>query len=241
MKGTQIILGRTESSKGWRIGLLAVVGVMAAVALAILLGGPATSRTAYAAPARANEPWLKIECIETLVEEGEDFRLEVRKKYDSKWPHKTMRVFWYTIADTADETDYEHLYAVRQSSNGSQSESGRMGRNFKTLEDNYPENDETFTVAFNNSVDYGTDGECEITISDDDGVGIYSLEITSEPGELTTESGEKVEAYGAGDVIEIAAQFTGTVTTLIPRTPGSAPTTPACTSGWARTAGSQSY
>ena len=218
MKGTQIILGRTESSNGWRIGLLAVMGLMATVALAILLGGPAASRTAYAAPARANEPWLKIECIETLVEEGEDFRLEVRKKYDSEWPHKTMRVFWYTIADTADETDYEHLYAARQSSNGSQSESGRMGRNFHTLEDNYPEIDEAFTVAFNNSVDYGTDGECEITIADDDGVGIYSLEITSEPGEVTTESGEKMEAYGAGDVIEITAHFTGTVTTLNPDT-----------------------
>ena len=137
MNATKIILGRTEISKGWRIGLLAVMGLMAAISLAILIGGPlfAPRHVAYAAPMRANEPWLKIKCIETLVEEGEDFRLEVRKKYDSDWPHPTMRVFWYTEAITADESDYEHLYAERQSSNGSQSESGVMGRNFHTLED----------------------------------------------------------------------------------------------------------
>ena len=125
------------------------------------------------------------------MEEGEDFRLEVRKKHDSDWPHPTMRVFWYTDAIAADETDYEHLYAERQSSNGSQSESGVMGRNFHTLDDQYPEIDETFKVQFNNSVDYGHDGECIITIADDDGVGIYDLAITSEPGEITTASGDE--------------------------------------------------
>ena len=220
MNATKIILGRTEISKGWRIGLLAVMGLMAAISLAILIGGPlfAPRHVAYAAPMRGNEPWLKIKCVETLVEEGEDFRLEVRKKHDSDWPHPTMRVFWYTDAITADETDYEHLYAERQSSNGSQSESGVMGRNFHTLDDQYPEIDETFKVQFNNSVDYGHDGECIITIADDDGVGIYDLAITSEPGEITTASGDTVEAYGAGDVIEITAHFTGTVTTLNPDT-----------------------
>ena len=220
MNATKIILGRTEISKGWRIGLLAVMGLMAAISLAILIGGPlfAPRHVAYAAPMRGNEPWLKIKCVEMLVEEGEDFRLEVRKKHDSDWPHPTMRVFWYTDAITADETDYEHLYAERQSSNGSQSESGVMGRNFHTLDDQYPEIDETFKVQFNNSVDYGHDGECIITISDDDGVGIYDLEITSEPGEITTASGDEVVAYGAGDVIEISAHFTGTVTTLNPDT-----------------------
>ena len=93
-----------------------------------------------------------------------------------------------------------------------------MGRNFHTLDDQYPEIDETFKVQFNNSVDYGHDGECIITIADDDGVGIYDLAITSEPGEITTASGDTVEAYGAGDVIEISAHFTGTVTTLNPDT-----------------------
>ena len=221
MNATKIILGRTEISKGWRIGLLAVMGLMAAISLAILIGGPlfAPRHVAYAAPMRANEPWLKIKCIETLVEEGEDFRLEVRKKYDSDWPHPTMRVFWYTEAITADESDYEHLYAERQASNGSQSESGVMGRNFHTLEDTYPEINESFRVKFRNSVDKGNkvkERHCIITIADDDGVGIYALEITSEPGEVTTASGDTVEAYSAGDVIEITAHFTGTVTTENP-------------------------
>ena len=204
----------------WSIGIIAWMAVVAMVSLAILLSGPLFSpgRTVYAAPHRSNEPWLKIKCLEPLVEEGEDFRLEVRKKHDSDWPHPTMRVFWYTDSITADESDYEHLYAERQSSNYSQSESGVMGRNFQTLEDNYPETDETFKVRFNNSVDHGHDGECIITISDDDGVGIYDLEITSEPRETTTASGDEVVAYGAGDVIEITAQFTGTVTTLNPDT-----------------------
>ena len=220
MNATKIFLGRTEISKGWRIGLFSVMGLMAAISLAILIGGPlfAPRHVAYAAPMRGNEPWLKIKCVETLVEEGEDFRLEVRKKFDSDSPHPTMRVFWYTDAITADETDYEHLYAERQSSNGSQSESGVMGRNFHTLDDQYPEIDETFKVQFNNSVDYGHDGECIITIADDDGVGIYDLAITSEPGDITTASGDEVVAYGAGDVIEISVHFTGTVTTLNPDT-----------------------
>ena len=216
-QGTGRKLGNENT---WSIGIIAWMAVVAMVSLAILLSGPLFSpgRAVYAAPHRSNEPWLKIKCLEPLVEEGEDFRLEVRKKHDSDWPHPTMRVFWYTDSITADESDYEHLYAERQSSNYSQSESGVMGRNFQTLEDNYPETDETFKVRFNNSVDHGHDGECIITISDDDGVGIYDLEITSEPREITTASGDEVVAYGAGDVIEITAQFTGTVTTLNPDT-----------------------
>ena len=204
----------------WNVGIIAWMAVVAMVSLGILLSGPLFSpgRTVYAAPHRSNEPWLKIKCLEPLVEEGEDFRLEVRKKHDSDWPHPTMRVFWYTESITADESDYEHLYAERQSSNSSQSESGVMGRNFHTTEDLYSETAETFKVRFNNSVDKGHDGECIITISDDDGVGIYDLEITSEPRETTTASGNEVVAYGAGDVIEITAQFTGTVTTLNPDT-----------------------
>ena len=220
MAVTQKTGRKLGNENAWSVGIIAWMAVVAMVSLGILLSGPLFSpgRTVYAAPHRSNEPWLKIKCLEPLVEEGEDFRLEVRKKHDSDWPHPTMRVFWYTESITADESDYEHLYAERQSSNYSQSKSGVMGRNFQTLEDNYPETDETFKVRFNNSVDHGHDGHCIITISDDDGVGIYDLEITSEPRDITTASGDEVVAYGAGDVIEITAQFTGTVTTLNPDT-----------------------
>ena len=156
-----------------------------------------------------------INCLETQVEEGKDFRLEVQKKYKSEWPHETMRVFWYTEEITADESDYERLYAERQSSNGYQSKHGRMGRDFHTLDDVYPKADETFRVRFNNSVDKGTDGRCVITIKDDDGVGIYNLEVTSEP---TSGNDETPLAYTVGDVIEFTARFTGDVTDVNPDT-----------------------
>lgn len=50
-----------------------------------------------------------------------------------------------------------------------------MGRTFHTLEDNYPELDETFIVEFLNAVSKGHDGRCAITITDDDGVGIRAI------------------------------------------------------------------
>ena len=198
-----------------KMGLLSLVAVLAfAIAFGTLIPPP---RTAHAA---SSEPWLYIECEEGVVKEGDDFRLVVRKKYKSHSPHETMRVFWYTEAITADDTDYEYMYAVRQASNRHQSESGKMGRTFHTLEDLYPEIDETYLVRFNNSVDHGTDGECYITIKDDDGVGIYDLEIRSVPGEIPVDQdGQEFQtAYTAGDDILITAKFNHPVTTVNPDT-----------------------
>ena len=213
---------RTGIRKAQKISVVALFALLGFAAFAVLVGPLATPRRAVFADSstRGNEPWLRINCLETVVEEGDDFRLEVYKKYDSDWPHPTMRVFWYTFAITADESDYEHLYAERQSSNGYQSEHGRMGRDFHTREDLYPEVDETFRVWMNNSVDDGDDGECIITIRDDDGVGIHRLEITSVPQDLPagSEDGETVVAYTTGDVIEITAHFTGPVTNEGPGT-----------------------
>ncbi len=203
-----------------KIGYMALTALLGVLSVAVLTGPLAPPhRAAYAASSvKGNEPWLMINCLETQVEEGEDFRLEVQKKYNSEWPHETMRVFWYTDSITADESDYEGLYAERQSSNGYQSKHGRMGRDFHTKEDVYPEADETFRVRFNNSVNRGTDGECVITLKDDDGGGIHRLEITSAPEELpaASEGGETQVAYTAEDVIEITAYFTEDVTNLNP-------------------------
>ena len=216
MATMQRSLRRTGIRKAQKISVVVLFAPLSFAVFAALVGPLGTPRsTAFAdSTVKANEPWLEINCLEDIVEEGEDFRLLVNKKFDSDWPHPTIRVFWYTDAITADETDYEHLYAERQSSNGYQSKHGRMGRDFHTLEDSYPEVDETFKVRFNNSVDYGHDGECIITITDDDGVGIHKLEITSEPQEINTgsEDEETVVAYTTGDVIEITAHFTGPVT-----------------------------
>ena len=198
--------------------LAALIGVLG---LAILVGSLYPhDRVALAAPhASKYEPWLEIDCLETRVEEGDDFRLVVNKKFDSEWPHKTMKVWWYTHPITADETDYERLHQERQASNGYQSKHGRMGRTFHTLEDNYPEIDETFTVEFLNAVSKGHDGECIITITDDDGVGIYDLEITSVPHQLPASDGQQPQVgYAEGDVIEITAYFTGDVTAVNPGT-----------------------
>ena len=198
-----------------KMGLLSLVAVLAfAIAFGTLIPPPGTAH------AGSNEPWLYLECLEDTVDEGDDFRLQVRKKYKSHSPHETMRVFWYTEAITADDTDYEYMYAVRQASNRHQSESGKMGRTFHTLEDLYPEIDETYLVRFNNSVDHGTDGECYITIKDDDGVGIYDLEIRSVPGEIPVDQdGQEFQtAYTAGDDILITAKFNHPVTTVNPDT-----------------------
>ncbi len=78
---------------------------------------------------------MKINCLETQVEEGEDFRLIVIEKFDSEGPYKRVSVFWYTNPITADESDYERLYAEGQTSKGYQSKHGMMGRGFHTRED----------------------------------------------------------------------------------------------------------
>ena len=212
-------LKRWRSPSPRQVGAFAFLAFLGLIALSIFIVPPAfQSRRVFAAPAQAkSEPWLKIKCLETEVEEGDDFRLEVGAKFDTDSTSPTMRVFWYTEAITADETDYEHLYAEGQASNAYQSRTGKMGRDFHTREDLYPEADETFKVRFNNSEDHGHDGECIITIHDDDGVGIYDLEITSEPRELDA-GGGPVIGYTAGDWIEITAKFTGPVTNLNPDT-----------------------
>ena len=206
-------------TRGWKRGnivLMAFIGIMAlAFTFGTLIPPPSTAHAA------SSEPWLYIECEEGVVKEGDDFRLVVRKKYkDETAPYKKIRVFWYTEPGTADGTDYEHMDGVRQASNGYQSRTGKMGRDFHTREGIFPEVDETYTVRFNNSNDQGTDGRCEITLGDDDGVGIHYLEIRSVPREirLDDDGKETIDAYTAGDVILVTAHFNHPVTTVNPDT-----------------------
>ena len=205
-------LGRRKGT----ITLLGFVGIITLIlTFGTLIPPPNTAH------AESSEPWLYMECVENPVEEGDDFRLVVRKKYkDHTAPYKKMRVFWYTEAGTADETDYEYMYAERQASNGYQSRVGKMGRDFHTREDNYPEIDETYRVKFNNSNDNGNDDHCDITIRDDDGVGIYDLDIRSVPREISVDAdgNETMSAYAAGDRILVTAKFTYPVTTKNPET-----------------------
>ena len=206
------------SAKGPSIGLPAMLVILGVVAFAISFGTLISPpNTAHAS---GSEKWLYMECEEDPVQEGDDFRLVVRKKYKSHWPHETIRVYWYTDAVTADKTDYEHMDRVKQSSNGHQSETGKMGRTFHTEEDIFPEIDETYWVRFENSNSGGNDGRCLITISDDDGTGIYDMEIRSVPREIQLDEAgnETVNAYTHGDQILVTAKFNHPVTTVNPDT-----------------------
>ena len=205
------------AQKKGAVTLIGFIGVLAlAIAFGTLIPPPGTAHAA------SSEPWLYLECQDREVVEGDDFRLVVRKKYTGAdpAPYKKMRVFWYTDAGTADEADYEHMDGERQASNSHQSKTGKMGRNFHTREDFFPEIDETYTVRFENSVDHGSDDQCEITIRDDDGVGIYDLEMRSVPRELQLDDSgnETIEAYTTGDQILVTAKFNHPVTTKNPAT-----------------------
>ena len=54
--------------------------------------------------AKGYEPNLWLKCLDEEVEEGDDYRLEVRRKGGFGSDIKTMRVYWYTDPITADET-----------------------------------------------------------------------------------------------------------------------------------------
>ena len=172
--------------------------------------------------AKGYEPNLWLKCLDEEVEEGDDYRLEVRRKGGFGSDIKTMRVFWYTDPITADETDYHPLDRNRQASNGYQSRIGKMGRDFYTRQDQYPEIDETFKVRFDNSVDYGDDDYCIMTITDDDTPGIYDLNITSNGLHTWIDPFFGLihlsNTYIEGDVIKIEASFSAPVTTRNPST-----------------------
>ena len=172
--------------------------------------------------AKGYEPNLWLKCLDEEVEEGDDYRLEVRRKGGFGSDIKTMRVYWYTDPITADETDYHPLDRNRQASNGYQSRIGEMGRDFYTRQDQYPEIDETFKVRFDNSVDYGDDDYCIMTITDDDTPGIYDLNITSNGLHTWIDPFFGLihlsNTYIEGDVIKIEASFSAPVTTRNPST-----------------------
>ena len=134
------------------------------------------------------------------VEEGDDFRIVLTS--DDSGGHGDIRPidgYWYTLARSADESDYEYLYGKHQKANEYQRRTSRMGRDFHTLEDNYSEKTERFVVYFNNKSDGGMDAECLVTIIDDDGAGVMSVVILSSPADN--------EAYRVGEDIMFKLTF----------------------------------
>lgn len=197
------------------------------VAFLLIMATVAVSVGRYETVHAGYEPDVWLKCIDTEVSEGDDFRLEVRRKGTSTAFSDTMKVYWYTDPITADESDYEVLDGEGQASNGYQSRTGEMGRTFHTRDDVYSEPDETFKVRFENAndYDYADDDECIVTIKDDEYPGIYDLEIISWPYHIV--EWEDLDGwphlsyfykYVPGDTIEIRARFTAPVTNVDPET-----------------------
>ena len=158
-------------------------------------------------PALAYTLDLDIECDENPVSEGDTYRLHIVKSGGvSGKPisirKETMKVYWTTESDTADESDYSPLHHEGQASNSFQSWNGRMGRTFYTTEDDLSELTERFTVSAENADEDGTGGECDIEIVDDDGSGAYDTQLIGEPANGT---------YRRGDVIQFRVLFTDDV------------------------------
>ena len=192
-----LITNRLRPAKRW----VWMVLVALAVATAMAVQGPS--------PALAYTEQLDIECNENPVSEGDTFRLHMVKSGGvSGKPisvrKETMKVYWTTESDTADESDYSPLHHEGQASNSFQSWNGRMGRTFYTTEDDLSELTEEFTVVAENadSSEDATGGECTIRIADDDGPGSYSTQIIGQPSSGT---------YRRGDVIQFRVLFTDDV------------------------------
>ena len=95
---------RFRIPRAGRSRILALASLATVLAMLLLVQQfAAPNPTALAAPASAkNEPWPYLKCLDSQVEEGDDFRLEVRAKYDTDIFSPTMRVFCYTEPTTAD-------------------------------------------------------------------------------------------------------------------------------------------
>ena len=128
--------------------------------------------------------WIDVECTDKSVTEGGRFRLHVVTEQPPHLGASTIKVYWTTYTGTADETDYRPLHHEGQASNRYQSNSARMGRSFYTVDDHFSEPDEYFNVkAVNASSDSRAAGQgnCKITIHDDDGPGASETWIDSSP------------------------------------------------------------
>ncbi len=197
--------------------------IMSVVMPMLILGSAVIPlQTAYADDTAASETseyeqYLRLECPASEVTEGDDFTLQVSRGEDSTSPSSTLKGYWYTAPITADQSDFDSLNREEQVSDADQTEAGTMVRTFQTKEDKYSELDETFKVRFENARGDGEGGECIVTIKDDERVGIYDLEVISQPS-----GGSENDTYVPGDVIEIAAYFTRAVTRVNPDTGNSA-------------------
>ena len=173
------------------------------VALPLLLGSVVALTVQDTPKASAYAGYVELKCTDSTVTEGETFRLHIETGEPSNLRGETIKVYWTTVADTADESDYHALHHEGQASNRYQSRTTRMGRTFYTTEDNYSETTEKFKVKATNASSSGSGGgTCTIEIEDDDGPGAIKTWIDSEPVD---------GKYDRGDRIRIKQQFSEAV------------------------------
>jgi len=155
-----------------------------AVALLIVLASVVGLTVQDPPDAAAYALWIDLECTDRSVTEGGRFRLHIVTEQPPHLGASTIKVYWTTYTGTADETDYRPLHHEGQASNRYQSNSARMGRSFYTQDDHFSEPDEYFNVeAVNASSDSRAAGQgnCKITIHDDDGPGASETWFDTSP------------------------------------------------------------
>ncbi len=172
------------------------LGILPMLALAALVGTVSLFGPGQAPPAYAQEANIVADCYDggveaTLPGEGENIRVVIRAA--SNDPNAHIAGKWYTDAGTADTSDYQGLFAQFQEGNG------KVVGEFATVDDRYPEDPETLTVRFENTLDHGQDAECPVVIYDDE-KGIKDVAITSSPADG--------ETYRVGETIEFALTYT---------------------------------
>ena len=176
---------------------LAVLAISALLALFWIFG------VLNPQPASADYALFYLDCPTTQVREGESFDVYLVRVTNHQHSG-SFGAYWHTDAGTADATDYVHQDTDAIWANDSQIRASRLPHTYETKSDTIAEGDETFTVRISptdrlvDPNDPDRDGQCEITIIDDD-PGITGLGITSEPARSDT--------YGAGETIEIEATF----------------------------------
>ena len=188
----------------WKLvlGLLylpTIIAILLAVAFILL-----QRHTAFADGPRGYNTNLVLRCAGHDVTEGDDFELVVERT-ENMSIHRALRVFWSTTPMSASESDYEPLHSEVQTGTPYETEVRRMAHTFQTTEDPYSEREEIFKVGFSTSERGPETDHCGVRILDNDPVGFYRMEMFSSP-----KSGN---AYAAGEMIEIAAYFTGDVST----------------------------